>query len=471
MSTTDFGGASAPASGTPAMPLYFAIWRWHFYAGIVVVPFLLILAVTGFFMMWFTTIAPEYGDRLPVEPQGAAMAPSAQAAAAIAAVEGGEAVIDYTAPYDARTPALITVAAGEAGDMVVALDPYSGTALRVTADGATWNSLAESIHGTLLLGKFGDRVIEIAASLGLLLVATGTYLWWPRNGATLGRQLVPQLAQRGRSLWKSLHSTVGIWAAIVLVFFFISGLSWAGIWGERFVQAWSTFPAEKWDNVPLSDTTHASMNHDGKEVPWALEQTAMPESGSDAGTPGLDAGAPVDLDRVVALGRELGFAGRFRIVVPGSEDGVWTLSQDSMSYDSPDPTADRTIHLDQYTGNVLADVRYADYSLPGKAMAVGIALHEGQMGLWNVVLNALFCCAVVFLCLSGMVMWWKRRPASAARLAAPPLPPSVPLARGVVLIAVLLSMVFPLLGLTLLAVIAADLLVLSAMPGLKRALS
>jgi hypothetical protein len=37
------------------------------------------------------------------------------------------------------------------------------------------------------------------------------------------------------------------------------------------VQAWNTFPAEKWDAVPLSDATHAEMNHGAaKEVPWTL---------------------------------------------------------------------------------------------------------------------------------------------------------------------------------------------------------
>lgn len=46
--------------------LYRAVWRWHFYAGLYVIPFLLMLAVTGFFMMLFTTYLPEHGDRLPV---------------------------------------------------------------------------------------------------------------------------------------------------------------------------------------------------------------------------------------------------------------------------------------------------------------------------------------------------------------------------------------------------------------------
>jgi len=31
--------------------LYFATWRWHFHAGLYVIPFLLMLAITGFFVM------------------------------------------------------------------------------------------------------------------------------------------------------------------------------------------------------------------------------------------------------------------------------------------------------------------------------------------------------------------------------------------------------------------------------------
>jgi len=103
-------------------------------------------------------------------------------------------------------------------------------------------------------------------------------------GAGWRAALLPTLSRgRGRGLWKSLHGVVGFWVSLFLVAFLISGLAWAGIWGGKMVQAWSQFPAEKWDNVPLSDATHASMDHDRREVPWVLEQTPMPASGSDAG--------------------------------------------------------------------------------------------------------------------------------------------------------------------------------------------
>lgn len=282
---------------------------------------------------------------------------------------------------------------------------------------------------------------------------------------------IPDLAAKGRAWWKSMHLVTGTWTSVLLAFFLVSGLAWAGIWGGKYVQAWSTLPAEKWDNVPLSDKTHASLNTNALEtVPWAIEQTQMPASGSDAGVAGVPEGQPVVLDTVVMLGQSLGIPGRFQVAFPGGEDGVWTLSQDSMSYDSPDPTADRTVHIDRFTGKVLADVRFADYSVPGQAMALGIALHEGQMGLWNVILNIAFCLLVAFSCVAGVVMWWKRRPAKAARLAAPPKPDQTPLTTGLIVIAVVMGLIFPVLGLTIVTVALFDLIVLRAVTPLKRLL-
>lgn len=43
-------------------------------------------------------------------------------------------------------------------------------------------------------------------------------------------------------------------------------------------------------------------------------------------------------------------------------------------------------------------------------MAVSIAFHMGTMGVWSLALNVLFCLAVIVICISGVVMWFKRRP-------------------------------------------------------------
>ena len=447
--------------------LYFAAWRWHFYAGLYVIPFFIMLAATGLLMLWLAFLDGRDGERYAVTQLDTPISVSQQAQAAVDTVADGE-LKTYIAP---RAPDLAAVfrVDGADGPIMVAVDPYTGDVLADYARRQGLYDLADNIHGSLLLGVTGDRMIEIAASLGMVLVATGLYIWWPRGEQSWRRALIPTFG-RGRSLWKSLHGVVGIWSSIFLLFFLVSGLSWAGVWGEKMMQAWNQFPAEKW-GAPLSDQTHASMNGGIKEVPWALELTPMPASGSVAGEAGIDPSNPLTLDTVDRFAREIGFTERYQLSLPQGATGVWTLSHDSMSNDGPNPTADRTVHVDRYSGNILADVRYEDYSPFAKFMAVGIALHMGTMGLWSVLANTVFCLAVIFLSVSAIVLWWKRRPAGVSRLAAPPMPKDMPLWQGAVLVGLAVSMAFPLAGLTLLAVLTLDALILSRAPKLKQMLT
>ncbi|WP_210528598.1 PepSY-associated TM helix domain-containing protein [Rubellimicrobium arenae] len=482
--------ASVASASSPRLDkLYFAAWRWHFYAGLFVIPFLLMLAGTGFGMMLLSSVWPEYGERLVIEPAAQALSVEGQVAAALAAVPGGTAVSAYATAYAPGNPVLVTVAGPET-PVVVALNPYTGEALRLTADGQTWEAWLEDIHGTLLIGTLGDRLIEIASGLGFVLLATGLYLWWPRGGRPWRDLLVPRMTARGRSLWKSLHTVVGFWVSAALLVFLLTGMAWTGVWGGKWVQAWSTFPAGVWGDAPASDLTHASLNLKGeKRVPWGLEQTPLPQSDPAAASAhhagpaqaamdhaghqhhGMTAGPAPDLTAIVTLGQALDLPGRIRIDAPKGDTGVWTISHDSMSYDSNEPTSDRTVHVDRYSGAVLADLRYEDYSLAAKGLAVGVAMHEGQLGLWNVLVNAVMILLIAFLCVSGLVVWWKRRPTGAMRLAAPPRPEELPLWKGALALAVALSMLFPLVGATLIGVLVLDMLVLQNVKPLKRALS
>lgn len=457
--------AEDAAPSRHASKFYIAAWRWHFYAGLYVIPFMMMLALTGLLMLWTNVLMGRDGDRMSVPVLSQATALSVQADAARKAVPDGT-LVQYIAPHDESQVAVFGIKTAE--EMrTVAVDPYTGSVLSQGSRDNSWYAFFDNIHGSLLLGTTGDRLIEIAASLSIVLIATGLYLWWPRDRRVLG-SLIPDVTARGRALWKTLHVSVGAWVSGLLFVFLISGLAWAGVWGGMLVQAWSTFPAEKY-GAPSSDVTHASLNHGGtKQVPWALEQTPMPASGSDAGDASQRVAHPVDIDSVSAFARTLGFENRFRLDLPKGETGVWTVSRDSMSSDSTDATTDRTVHIDQYTGKVLADIGFADYSLPGMAMAAGIGFHMGTLGVWNIALNTVFCLSVMFLCLSGVVMWWKRRPANAGRLVAPPLPSNLPLWQGAVLTGLAISLFFPLAGLALLAVLALDYVVLSRLPALRR---
>lgn len=461
------GGADTVAPRS----FYFLAWRWHFYAGLYVAPFLLVLATTGLIMLWTAVLSGRDGENYyHVTPAQTEQAVSVQAEAAAAMVSDGK-VVQYIAPRTADRPAIFRLNQGDASTLV-AVDPYSASVLGSWQYRNGLYDLANRIHGTLLIGTLGDRLIEIAAGFGIVLIVTGLYLWWPRDGKSWRSVLIPQVAARGRQLWKSLHPTLGFYISIILTAFLLTGLTWTGVWGEKLTQAWSTFPAAKYDNVPLSDSVHASMNHDGmKDVPWTLEQTPMPMSGSQAGAAGLPSGQPVNMDTVVAFARAIGFDHRFQLALPADESGVWTLSRDTMSNDSTNPLSDRTVHIDQYSGRVLADFGFSDYGAAGKAMAVGIAFHEGDIGVWNIALVTVFCLSIIFMSISGVVMWWLRRPQGARRLMAPAVPADLRRWKTGAVIMIAVALLFPLTGAVLVTVLLLDVLVLRRLKPLKRALS
>lgn len=464
INTEDAGNASAPSR------FYLAAWRWHFYAGLFVIPFLMTLAVTGMTMMYVGYFDGRDGENIHVPKVGEAPMPISDQAAAALASQPGSTLVEWLKGRSAESVSVFRINSDGVQSMV-AVDPYQGDIVETWVRRDGWYDFADSIHSDLLLGTTGDRLLEIAAGFAIVLTVTGLYLWWPRD-RSFARALLPVIEGRGRPVWKILHESIGIYVSLLLVLFLITGMAWTGIWGGKLVQAWNTFPAEKWNDVPLSDKTHASMNHGAiSDVPWALEQTPVPASGSDAGIVGIAPGVPVTIDSIASLAEEIGFNARFRVAYPGGESGVWTINQDTMSADAEDPFSDRTVHVDQYTGRVLANVSFADYSLAGKAMAVGIPLHMGLVGLWNLILNTLVCLSVIFLCVSGLMMWWLRRPkGSAFRVFAPKTPENLPHWRGAMILMLFLSLAFPLVGVTLLTVLVLDYLIVKRVPMLRRAL-
>lgn len=299
-----------------------------------------------------------------------------QADAALAHLPGAT-LKEYFAPKEADIASWFVVSHDGATE-AVAVNPYTTEVLKVVDKDNMLFAWAERIHGSLLLGDVGDRLIEIAAGLAVVMAVTGLCLFWPRNGGRWSEVLLPNLQARGRAWWRSLHASIGFWLGGILMVFLLTGMAWTGVWSGKLVQARSTFPATKWDAVPKSDATHASLDPVGQhEVPWGLEQTAMPGAGSTAGLPGVPAGSAVDLSSVAALAGQLGFKGQFHVQVPRGDDGVFTVSADSMSGDTTDPTADRTVHIDRCTGKVLAEAAFKDCAVAAQAMAVGTALHQG----------------------------------------------------------------------------------------------
>ena len=441
--------------------LYRAVWRWHFYSGLFVTPFILILAITGLAMMYIGYFDGRDGEKIsiPVPEHMEMMILEKQSNIVLSKYQGATLIEWIRAPQVDRVN-VFRIKDSNGIQNMIAINPYTGDIVDGWQRRQGWYDLADNIHSDLLIGTTGDRLLEIAAGFGIVLLISGIYLWYPREKRLSSNQ----------SIFKKIHSSIGIYLGVFLFLFLLSGMSWTGVWGAKLVQAWSTFPAEKWSNIPLSDKTHASLNHTASEgMPWALEQTKLPASGSDAGINGTLAGEKVDIDSIQRLASRLGFESRYRVSFPKGEQGVWTINQDTMNSDAPNPFSDKTVHIDRYTGKVLAKVTFDDYSIAGKTMAVSIPLHMGLVSIWNLIINTIICLGFMALSITGIIMWWKRRPkGSRFKLIAPKEPKHLPHFQSAMLLMLMVSLAFPLVGITLVCVLLVDLFVISKISFLKK---
>ena len=175
------------------------------------------------------------------------------------------------------------------------------------------------------------------------------------------------------------------------------------------------------------------------------------------------------LDDIIEIARGIGlqqgsgsgaYNERFRISLPKDSKGVFSIMAVTMSGDITNPTGDRTVHIDQYSGETLADIGWEDYNLAAKAMAAGIAFHKGNAGWWNLILAALVCVLIVLLSLTGAILWWKRRtPSTGLTLNYPPKQYGFShtiSSRAIISLIVVTGLLFPLTGGAMLAFLAIE---------------
>jgi len=77
-----------------------------------------------------------------------------------------------------------------------------------------------------------------------------------------------------------------------------------------------------------------------------------------------------------------------------------------------------------------------------------------ECGVANQIVMLAACFAIVLLCVSALVMWWKRRPQGS--LGVPPLPAEKATLRVVVALLAIGGLIFPLVGLSLIVMVMID---------------
>lgn len=463
---TDHTLDTSSAAGISHISLYRAIWRWHFFAGVLVIPFMLNLAITGSLYLFKDEINESvFGYRYIVAEGTTTLKPSEIVAAAIAAVPGAKAT-NYKEARDARHSAIVSVS-GTAGDRLVFVNPYTGAILDQVAPDNEFNWVVKKLHSLEYFGTFTNRLVEVVGGFALMLVVTGLYLWWPRQqtGGVLSVRGTPAR----RVFWRDVHAVTGAVAGVMIFFLAATGMPWTGYWGGQ-ANAWLTahelgYPAQLFDAVPSSSK---SSHHVVEQPGWVVEDAPVPTSEMDMDDmPGMEhmAATPINLDQAVDVAEKAGIAHGFDMAIPGDGKGVYTAS-----IYPDDLSRERTIHIDQYTGKPLVDISFGQYAAFGRWIEWGINVHQGQeWGLFNQLLMLATCLSIVLMCISAIIMWWKRRPAG--RLGMPPMPPNKRVYFGLWIIAIAFGIIFPVSGIAIVVMVLVDHLLIRFITPLRRFLS
>ncbi|KUL22385.1 PepSY-associated TM helix domain-containing protein [Actinoplanes awajinensis] len=428
--------------------------RLHFYAGVLIAPFLLVAALTGLAY----TITPQldsivYGDELTVAATGGQTRPLAEQIIAARAVHPGGTLTgvrpgegDATTQIDFSSPEL-----DEEHLHTVYVDPYTGA---TTGQLTTWfgstplKTWLDDLHRNLHLGVTGRHYSELAASWLWVITLGGVVLWWRRlrGNRTAKRLLAPELgAKKGVRRTRSWHAATGLWLTAGLLILSATGLTWSRYAGGNFHEALDAM---------RGGTPYVSTTVTGEAAATGGHHGGMVMPGGEA---------PVDpaaVDTVLAAARKEGLTGPVTIAVPGDAATAWTVSQNRALW----PVAADSVAMDS-TGRVVDRVDFADWPLTAKLTKWGVAAHMGELfGPVNQILLAALAIGLITVIIWGYRMWWQRRPTRVGRQALVGAPP----ARGnwvnlpLPVIAVGLPIVFalgwylPLLGVPLLAFLAFD---------------
>lgn len=432
----------------PGTSWYNAVWRWHFYAGLFCLPFILWLSVTGTIYLWKPQLEAwqeRAYDSLPVT--GARATPEAIVATALAANPGAR-LSKYERP-ETPTQAVRVLIAKDGVETRVYVDPYRGQVLGSIREDARLMKTISALHGTLLAGKVGSWIVEIAACWTITMLLTGLYLWWPRGRKGLAGVLYPRWRSGRRLFWRDTHAVADIWVSLAAIFLIATGLPWANAWGSylaavRTATGTTDGPVDWMIAGKPADKSRAKTDehaeHRGMVMRPPLPAPLVPATRSG------------DLNRMVAAAERLPLAAPVLIASkPGTPN--WTIGSESAN--RPQRTR---LTLDGATGQILDRRDFAQRQWIDRAVGYGIAIHEGAFfGLANQMLGTLVTTLLATLAISGTVLWWRRR--KPGTLGAP-----IKLTRpryGPILIAGIatLGVAMPLFGATLVAVLALDRLV------------
>lgn len=419
-----------------------AVWRWHFYAGMLVTPIILILAITGTLLVFDSEFNDWYYDHLySVESSDS---PQASLQVVTKNINEGLSPLgdtEITSLYIPKDPSrsIYAFCRAEPGYYLWAFaHPNTGEFIGHYVYEASFMRMMEQLHRRLLVPKnrvldewvgddTGAIVVELTTSWCIILVITGLYLWWPSSWRRMPGVWLPRLRAKPYQFWRDWHAVPSVYLSALTVIVLLTGLVFSTYFGDAFRRT------EQW----AADDNH--------EITAFFEAEEPIEPNEPLLTPD-DLLQMIQSDRhdqnIVYTVRR--FEGDNRLAI------VSTYNRHTFA-----PTETRYLMVDRHAGEVRGEASWDKANLLSKTMRLAYPLHTGSIfGPTTQFLAVLVCLGLIAASATGATMWWTRRPTGKFGLPKAPrshLPPV-----GLIVIILCLLIVLPTTGMSMLAVLAID---------------
>jgi len=406
--------------------IYRTLWRWHFYAGLIVAPILIWASVTGALYIFVDEIEPWlYRSMMFVSPESQRSSLEAQLNA-VQRQFPQETVDSVAITNDpARTTEFFLRSESQRGRYVY-VNPYRTTITGTRFHNEGFFPIVRMLHRTIYAGTFGRILMELSTSWGIILIGTGTYLWWPRKSSRKrgrwGGVWWPRFHSGTKTLLRDLHAVGGIFLAPVIIVIMVTGLFYTMFWGRAYL---ITMMASGGAPELFLTAPHSQQN----------------------GSPG-----PLSLDEVfqIAIAQDPDHF-PISISLPHDTEGTFQINVGT----AHDPLGRAMYAVDQYSGAVTlrTDATNASYML--LLLSYAYPLHVGSVfGIPTKLLALLACLMIVLLCVTGIWMWWRARPKGQSGL--PGRVENARLKRWPVLVMIACGILMPMAGFSIIIVLLGD---------------
>lgn len=371
-----------------------ALSRLHKFAGVIIAPFLIVAALSGFLYALAPTFEPWiYHDEVTATAPGNPRSLDEQIAAAQREHPDGR-VVQVEPSEDPQETTRVLFADPSAPNAsytrAVFVDPVD---LHITGElqqyggsrALPFRTWASNGHRTLWLGEPGRLYAELAASwLGALSIL-GLYLWLKRKQKNRKRLSKPL----------TLHARVGAWLLPGFLFLTVTGLTWSLVAGTAIGKVREELNWKE-PSVATSVVEAGASNE-------AREHSGHAGHKGHAGHAGHEGAAKLaGAQTALSAARSQGLTGVLEMTPPEKPGDAWGVREARAAFKLRSDAVAVTPN-----GEVIDRINSADWPLAAQLTSWLIQLHMGTLfGIYSQVALAALALGLLVVSIAGLRMWW-----------------------------------------------------------------